>query len=102
MASEAVKKILSAEADSNRKNSDARKRSEDILVEAERYSALAIQKKISTASAESEKIRSEYRKKSDIHAQKVKAYCIKQIENIRIQARQNMDNAVNAAIKRFF
>ncbi|MDE6092593.1 MAG: hypothetical protein K2G14_05805 [Ruminococcus sp.] len=53
MASEAVKKILSAEADSNRKNSAARKRSEDILVEAERYSALAIQKKISTASAES-------------------------------------------------
>lgn len=102
MASEAVKKILSAEADSNRKNADARKCSEDIIMEAERYSALAVQKKISAAAAEYEKIREEYRKKSDIYAQKVNADGLKQIENIRMQAEKNMSNAVNAVIEEFF
>ncbi|MDE5770989.1 MAG: hypothetical protein K2I06_05060 [Ruminococcus sp.] len=102
MASEAVKKILSAEADSNRKNADARKCSEDIIMEAERYSALAVQKKISAAAAEAEKIRAEYRKKSDIHAEQAEKSCFEQIKNIRMQAEKNMSNAVNAVIEEFF
>lgn len=102
MASEAVKKILSAEADSDRKNADARKRSEDIIVEAERYSALAVQKKISAAAAESEKIREEYRKKSDIHAQQAEKECLEKIDNIKARAEKNMNNAVNAVIEEFF
>ncbi len=102
MASEAVQKILSAEADSGRKNAEARKQSEDIIVEAERYSVLAVQKKISAAAAEAEKIRSEYRKKYDIHVQQTETECIERIQNIKMKAEKNMDNAVNAVIKEFF
>ncbi|MBO5103810.1 MAG: hypothetical protein J6B74_01930 [Ruminococcus sp.] len=102
MASEAVKKILSAEADSDRKISDARKRSDDIIAEAERYSAIAVQKKISVAASESEKIRDEYRKKAEIHARQAERECIEKIGVISALAEKNMNNAVNAVIDEFF
>lgn len=102
MASDAVQKVLSAEADSVKKNAEAQKQSEDIIVEAERYSVLAVQKKISAAAAESEKIRSEYKKKYDIYVQQAENECVECIRNIKMQAEKNMDNAVNAVIKEFF
>ncbi|MDE5582553.1 MAG: hypothetical protein K2J08_02455 [Ruminococcus sp.] len=102
MASEAVRKILEAEADSEKKNSEALKRSDEIISEAERYSALAVQKKISEALAESAKIREEYRKKLAVRNEKTEADCLAEISKIRFQAEKNAENAINAVIERFF
>lgn len=102
MASDAVKKILSAESISNQKISQARQTAEDIITEAEKYSAIAIQKKISQASGEMEKVRSDYMNRLDIHTKQSDADCAGKIAEIRSQAEANMDNAVNAVIKEFF
>lgn len=102
MASEAVRKILDAEAESNRRNSEALRQSDGIISDADRYSALAIQKKISEASAETEKIREEYRKQEAIHAEKAKAECLAVIDRIKRQAEKNAENAINAVIREFF
>jgi len=102
MASDAVKKILSAEALSNKKISEARRTAEDIIKEAEKYSALAVQKRISQASGEIEKVRSDYMERLDVHARQSDAECSGKIAEIRSQAEANMYNAVNAVIKEFF
>ena len=47
MASEAVKKILEAESESNRKISEARQKSEEIVRDAQGGASLLIQKRIS-------------------------------------------------------
>ena len=64
MASETVKKILAAEAESDKKNSEARKRRDDIITEASGKSSLAVQKRISEASSEAAKFKSELDKKA--------------------------------------
>ena len=46
MASDAVKQILSAESLANRRTSEAHRTAEEIIKEAEKYSAVAVQKKI--------------------------------------------------------
>lgn len=102
MASDAVKKILSAEAVSNQKISEARRTAEEIITEAEKYSALAIQKRISQASGEVEKIRSDYMEKFDVHARQSEKNCLEKIAEIRLQAEKNIDNAVNSVIREFF
>ncbi|MCM1508590.1 MAG: hypothetical protein NC177_15885 [Ruminococcus flavefaciens] len=102
MASEAVKKVLSAEAVSNEKISEARRTAEDIITEAEKYSAIAVQKKISQAVAETEKIRTEYMEKFDVHARQCESDCFEKMAEIRSQAEKNMENAVNAVISEFF
>lgn len=102
MASDAVKKILSAEAVSNKKISEARRTAEEIITEAEKYSALAIQKRISQASGEVEKIRSDYMEKFDVHARQSEKNCLEKIAEIRLQAEKNIDNAVNLVIREFF
>lgn len=102
MASEAVNKVLSAEAESNRKTAEARKTAENIITEAEKYSALSIQKKISQASAEMEKVRSDYTKKLDVYAEQSETACLEKIAEIRLNAGKNMENAVSAVIKEFF
>lgn len=102
MASDAVKKILSAESASNQKILQARQNAEEIITEAEKYAALAIQKKINYASGEVEKIRSDYMEKFDVHARQSETNCLEKIAEIRSGAEKNMDNAVNAVIKEFF
>lgn len=102
MASDAVKKILSAEAVSNQKISEARRTAEEIITEAEKYSALAIQKRISQTSGEVEKIRSDYMEKFDVHARQSEKNCLEKIAEIRLQAEKNIDNAVNSVIREFF
>lgn len=102
MASDAVKKILSAEAVSNQKISEARRTAEEIITEAEKYSALVIQKRISQASGEVEKIRSDYMEKFDVHARQSEKNCLEKIAEIRLQAEKNIDNAVNLVIREFF
>lgn len=102
MASEAVNKVLSAEAHSNKKTAEARQTAENIIMEAEKYSALAIQKKISQASAEMEKVRSDYTKKLEVHTEQSDKKCAEKIAEIRSVAEKNMENAVSAVIKEFF
>ncbi|MBR1824821.1 MAG: hypothetical protein IJ779_11425 [Ruminococcus sp.] len=102
MASEAVKKILAAEAASDQKNSEARKRREDILTEAERKASLAVQKRISEASSESAKYKGELDKKAAAYRQNAEKLCGEQVDSIRSQAKKNMDKAIDAVIDRFF
>lgn len=102
MASEAVKKILAAESNSGQKISEARKRKEEIISDAEGRSVTAIQKKLSEASAESARIKEEYSKRLQSYNEKADAECSRKIEDIRRIADQNMDKAVEAVISRFF
>lgn len=102
MASDAVKQILSAESLANRRTSEAHRTAEEIIKEAEKYSAVAVQKKISEASGEVEKIRSDYMEKFDVHTRKSDAECSEKIAEIRSRAEKNTENAINAVIKEFF
>ncbi|MDE6780450.1 MAG: hypothetical protein K2J40_03200 [Ruminococcus sp.] len=102
MASDAVKQILTAEALSNKRISAANETADNIIKDAEKYSAVAIQKSISRASGEVEKIRADYMEKFDVHARQSGIECTAKIAEIRSQAEKNMDNAVNAVIKEFF
>ena len=102
MASEAVNKVLSAEAGANRKTAEARETAENIITEAEKYSALAIQKKISLAVTEMEKVRDDYKKRLDVYSEKSNKKCSEKILEIRSGAEKNMENAVSAVIKEFF
>lgn len=102
MASEAVKKILEAEAESEKKNSEARKRRDDIITDATGKSSLAVQKRISAASSESAKFRSELDKKAAAYRKKAEENCNEQIEEIRNTAKNNMNKAIDAVIDRFF
>lgn len=102
MASEAVNKVLSAEADASRKTAEARKTAENIITEAEKYSALAIQKKISQASAEVEKVRSDYQKRLEVYAENSGEKLSEKITEIRFSAEKNMEKAVSAVIEEFF
>ncbi|MCR5599148.1 MAG: hypothetical protein K6G33_00175 [Ruminococcus sp.] len=102
MASEAVKKILEAEALSDRKNADARRQRDDIISTASGRSSLAIQKKISEATAEAAKIRSAYDEKLKAYEKKSEAECSDRINKIRQLAEKNMNSAVDEIISRFF
>lgn len=102
MASEAVKKILAAESGSGQRISEARKRKEEMINDAQGKSALTIQKKLSEAAAESARIKGEYDERLKKYNQKIEADCKQKTEEIRKTADQNMDKAVEAVISRFF
>lgn len=102
MASEAVEKVLMAEKQSGIKTAEARKTAENIVTEAEKYSALAIQKRISQASAEMEKVRSDYKKRLEVHTEQSDKKRSEKIAEIRLDAEKNMEKAVSAVIEEFF
>lgn len=102
MASEAVKKILAAETGSGQRISEARKRKEEIINDAQGKSALTIQKRLSEAGVESARIKSEYSARLQKYNEKTEAECTRKVEEIRRTARHNMDKAVEAVISRFF
>lgn len=102
MASDAVKKILSAESAFNRSISDTHKTADEIIKEAEKYSGVAVQKRITQASHEVDKVRLDYMEKIDVHSRQSDTDCDKKIAEIRLLAEKNMDNAVNAVIREFF
>ena len=102
MASTAVKQILNAEAEANRKIADAGKRAEEIIEQAHQQGAVAIQKRIAEARTETEKIRksnnehlSEYWKNADKE-------CEKSLELLKIKVNNNTEKAVAAIIDGFF
>lgn len=102
MASEAVKKILEAEALSDKKNSEARKKRDEIIDAASGSSSLAIQKRLSEAHSKVAKLKADFDEKFKEYEKKVNAACEKDIENIKQKAEKNMASAVDEIISRFF
>lgn len=102
MASEAVKKILAAEAESDKKTADARRKAEDIVNEAQRQASLAVQKKLTEARSETEKIRSADQKRAEEYRTKAEKENSQELERIRKKAESNYDKAAKAIISEFF
>lgn len=102
MASEAVKKILEAEAISDKKNAEARKQRDEIINSASGSSSLAIQKKIAEATSEAVKFRESYNEKLKKYEQDAENECDKKINSIKQLAEKNMESAVNEIISRYF
>ena len=102
LASEAVKKILEAEAESEKKNAEARKRRDEIINDASGKSSLAVQKRISEASSETARLKKELEKKAAVYRKKAEETCDEQISDIRSAAEKNMDKAIDAVIAQFF
>lgn len=102
MASEAVKKILEAEALSDKKNAEVRKKRDEILETAAGNSSLAIQKKLSEAHSEVAKLKADFDVKFKEYEKNAEAECEKNIEGIRKKAEANMDKAVDEIISRYF
>ena len=102
MASEAVKKILEAEALSDKKNADARRQRDDIISTASGRSSLAIQKKISEATSEAAKLRSLYDEKLKAYEKRTEIACSEKISQILQLAEKNIDSAVDDIIGNFF
>ena len=102
MASEAVKKILEAEALSDKRNAEARKQRDEIINSASGSSSIAIQKKITEAASEAAKIRDDFSVKLNEYEKNAEAECNKKIDNIKQLAEKNMSSAVDEIIARYF
>lgn len=102
MASEAVRKILEAEALSDKKNAEARKQRDDIISNATGKSSLAIQKKLGEAHTELSKLKADYDRKLENYRKNAEAECQKKIDSIKQQADKNTDKAVGEIISRYF
>ena len=102
MASDAVKKILAAESESDKKTAEARLRRDDIISAAEGNSARTIQKRLSDAAVESGKIRERLEAKLADYNKSAEAECEKELNSIREKAEKNMDKAVEAIISAYF
>ena len=84
MASESVKRILDAEAEADRKTMDARKRADEIVTQAQRNGAVAVQKKLSK------------------YAENAEKECSEKLDELRDRSTKNSDKAVSAIISEFF
>ena len=102
MASEAVKKVLEAEAESDRRTAEAKQRRDEILTRAEGNSAHIIQKRLGDASRESANIRAELNSKLEDYRKNANAECEKQLISIKALAEKNMNSAVEAVIREYF
>ncbi|WP_295075246.1 hypothetical protein [Ruminococcus sp.] len=102
MASEAVKRILEAEALSDKKNAEARKQRDDIISNATGRSALAIQKKLGEAHTELSKLKADYDRKLENYRKNAEAECQKKNDSIKQQADKNTGKAVDEIISRYF
>lgn len=102
MASEAVKKILEAEALADKKTAEARIKREEIINSASGSSALAIQKRISEATAEAAKLRADYDSKLVEYKKKADVEYEEKLKEIRAVSEENSDRAVDEIIKKFF
>ena len=102
MASEAVKKILEAEALSDKKNAEARKKRDEIIDAASGSSSLAIQKRLSEAHSEVEKLNADFDEKFKAYEKKAESECETNIDSIKQKAEKNMASAVDEIISRFF
>lgn len=102
MASEAVKKILEAEALSDKKNAEARKKRDEIIDAASGSSSLAIQKRLSEAHSEVAKLKAVFDEKFKAYKKKAESECETNIDSIKQKAEKNMASSVDEIISRFF
>ena len=102
MASEAVKKILEAEALSEKKNAEARKHRDEIISNATGRSSLAIQKKLGEAHKELSVLKADYDNKLATYRKKAEEECQRKIDSIKQQAESKMGKAVDEIISRYF
>lgn len=102
MASEAIKRILEAESEVNKKNAEARKRKDEIINNAAGNSAHIIQKKIGEANAESDRQRIEYDKMLASHREKAEAELEKDLENLKDISEKNMSRTIDEIINSIF
>ena len=96
MASDAVKKVISAEQTAEKLNA------EDIISSAKQQAVVAVQKKLAEAKAEAEKIRKSDNGKLAEYTENAEKNCAEKLDVIRKQAENNADKAVNAVIDEFF
>ena len=102
MASEKIKKILEAEALSDKKNAEARRHRDEIIEAASGSSSLSIQKKISEAAAEAAGIKADFSKKAEEYKEKAGSECEKKLSELKSIAEKNMDKAIGALISSYF
>lgn len=102
MASDAVKKILTAESTADKLNADARRKAEDIISSAQQQAVVAVQKKLAEVKSEAEKIRKFNSVKLGEYTEKAEKECAEKLDIIRKQAESNADRAVDAVISNFF
>lgn len=102
MASDAVKKVISAEQTAEKLNAEARRKAEDIISSAKQQAVVAVQKKLAEAKAEAEKIRKSDNGKLAEYTENAGKNCAEKLDVIRKQAENNADKAVNAVIDEFF
>ena len=102
MASEAVNRILSAEADVEQKNTEARQRSEELVSEAKGRASRTIQKRLGDAAVEAGRIRGEYEKKLEEYTREAEKACDTELDRIRSASDRNMKAAVDRIIAEFF
>lgn len=102
MASEAVKKVLSAETSADRLNAEARRKAEDIVSSAHQQAVVAVQKKLAEAKSEADKIRQADSVRLAEYTKNAEKECAEKLDIIRRTAEKNTDRAVNAVIESFF
>lgn len=102
MASDAVKKILTAESEADRLNANARRKAEDIVSSANQRAVVAVQKKLAEAKSETERIRKSNSGKLVEYTEKAEKECAEKLAVIGRQVEKNTDNAVRAVISSFF
>lgn len=102
MASEAVKKILEAEAEADRKSAQARARADDIVTAAERDASIAVQKRLTDAKTEIGRQREENSRKLEEYTAKAEEECAARLDELEKTAASNTDKAVEAIISRYF
>lgn len=102
MASEAVRRILDAEAEANKSIADARKRAEEIVEQARQQGAVAVQKRLAEARAETEKIRQSDKKHLSEYRRNANEKCEKSLKLLQNKAKNNTEKAVAAIIDGFF
>lgn len=102
MASDAVKKIISAETTAEKLNADARRKAEDIVSSAHQHAVIAVQKKLAEAKTEAEKIRKSNNSRLAEYTETAEKNCTEKLDIIRRQVESNADKAVDAVISGFF
>ena len=102
MASDSVKKILAAEAAAEKKNAAARAKCEEIVGNAQRNSAVAVQKKITEATIEADIIKRQNLQRLDDYRRQAEEKFLEQKNSIQQKAEKNMPEAIDGIIKAFF
>ncbi len=102
MASETVKMVLDAEAESDKKVAEARAKCDEIISSAEQKAALAVQKKIIDATIQADKIRAENKKRLEEYTASALERYEDEISALKKLAADNSEKAADAVISRFF